>query len=89
MALRLSERLRRRDPGQPHNSGNDVGGLENVGKAKVTRSGSEKCSGSTLCEHWPFFDGGHEDLDLNYRKAANFAPKIPYPGFCSQKAFYH
>ena len=31
----------------------------------VTRSGSAKCSGSTLCQHWPFFDGGHKDLELN------------------------
>ena len=40
MALRTSVRPRRRDLSQPHNSGNEDGGLENVGKAKATRSES-------------------------------------------------
>ena len=36
MALRTSERPRRRDLSQPHNRGNEDGGLENVGKAEAT-----------------------------------------------------
>ena len=50
MALRTSERLRRQDLSMPHNSGLDNvvkagvtsedDGLETVGKAEATRSGS-------------------------------------------------